>query len=151
MKFYKKNLNQTQTSIKSKEETPKAPHIVDFLINKAHIEGIPDRSIGMLVTDASDLLGAFVTKGIFKIPVIIYRKGNMYYLYNHQVILSGAIEVLENNDEKHLVYAYGKELQDERSGWNTSKFMNSLMVDLNQVELTVRKKFEGFNIVAKAV
>ena len=96
MKFYKKNLNQTQTSVKLKEETSKAPHIVDFLINKAKIEGIPDRSIGMLVTDASDLLGAFVTKGIFKIPVIIYRKGNMYYLYNHQLILSGAIEVLED-------------------------------------------------------
>lgn len=135
----------------SQEETPKAPHIVDFLINKAHIEGIPDRSIGMLVTDASDLLGAFVTRGIFKIPVIIYRKGNMYYLYNHQLILSGAIEVLEKNDENHLVYAYGKEMQDKRSGWNTSKFMNSLMVDLDIVDSAVRKKFAGFNIVAKAV
>ena len=135
----------------SKEETPKAPHIVDFLINKAHIEGIPDRSIGMLVTDASDLLGAFVTRGIFKIPVIIYRKGNMYYLYNHQLILSGAIEVLEKDDVNHLIYAYGKEMQNKESGWNTSKFMNSLMVDLEKVESAMRKKFEGFNIVAKAV
>lgn len=151
MKFYKKNLNQTQTSIMSKEETPKAHHIVDFLINKAHIEGIPDRSIGMLVTDASVLLGAFVTRGIFKIPVIIYRKGNMYYLYNHQLILSGAIEVLEKDDDNHLVYAYGKEMQNKESGWNTSKFMNSLMVDLEKVESAMRKKFEGFNIVAKAV
>lgn len=151
MKFYNKSLNQTQTSVKSKEENPKAPHIVDFLINKAQIEGIPDRSIGMLVTDASDLLGAFVTKGIFKIPVIIYRKGNMYYLYNHQLILSGAIEVLEENDDSHLVYAYGKEMQHKKSTWNTSKFMNSLNVDLNDVESAVRKKFEGFNIVAKAV
>lgn len=151
MKFYKKNLNQTQTSTMSKEETPKAPHIVDFLINKAHIEGIPDRSIGMLVTDASDLLGAFVTRGIFKIPVIIYRKDNMYYLYNHQLILSGAIEVLEKDDDNHLVYAYGKEMQDKMSGWNTSKFMNSLMVDLDIVDSAVRKKFAGFNIVAKAV
>lgn len=151
MKFYKKNLNQTQTSTMSKEETPKAPHIVDFLINKAHIEGIPDRSIGMLVTDASDLLGAFVTRGIFKIPVIIYRKGNMYYLYNHQLILSGAIEVLEKDDVNHLIYAYGKEMQNKESGWNTSKFMNSLMVDLEKVESAMRKKFEGFNIVAKAV
>lgn len=151
MKFYNKSLNQTQTSVKSKEETQKVPHIVDFLINKANIEGIPDRSIGMLVTDASDLLGAYVTKGIFKVPVIIYRKGNMYYLYNHQLILSGAIEVLEKNDDNHLVYAYGKEMQDKRAGWNTSKFMNSLMVDLNIVESAVRKKFDGFNIVAKAV
>lgn len=151
MKFYNKSLNQTQTSVKSKEETPKVPHIVDFLINKANIEGIPDRSIGMLVTDASDLLGAYVTKGIFKVPVIIYRKGNMYHLYNHQLILSGAIEVLEKDDDSHLVYAYGKEMQDKRSGWNTSKFMNSLMVDLNIVESAVRKKFDGFNIVAKAV
>ena len=151
MKFYNKSLNQTQTSVKSKEETQKVPHIVDFLINKANIEGIPDRSIGMLVTDASDLLGAYVTKGIFKVPVIIYRKGNMYYLYNHQMILSGAIEVLEKNDDNHLVYAYGKEMQDKRAGWNTSKFMNSLMVDLNIVESAVRKKFDGFNIVAKAV
>lgn len=151
MKFYNKSLNQTQTSVKSKEETQKVPHIVDFLINKANIEGIPDRSIGMLVTDASDLLGAYVTKGIFKVPVIIYRNGNMYHLYNHQLILSGAIEVLEKDDDSHLVYAYGKEMQDKRSGWNTSKFMNSLMVDLNIVESAVRKKFDGFNIVAKAV
>ena len=151
MKFYEKNLDQTQTSTMSKEEAPKAPHIVDFLINKAHIEGIPDRSIGILVTDASDLLGAFVTKGIFKIPVIVYRKGNMYYLYNYQLILSGAIEVLENNDENHLVYAYGKEMHEKKSGWNTSKFMNSLMVDLDSVDSAIRKKFAGFNIVAKAV
>lgn len=75
----------------------------------------------------------------------------MYYLYNHQLILSGAIEVLEENDDSHLVYAYGKEMQHKKSTWNTSKFMNSLNVDLNDVESAVRKKFEGFNIVAKAV
>ena len=105
LKFYNKSLNQTQTSVKSKEETPKVPHIVDFLINKAHIEGIPNRSIGVLITDAADLLGAYVTKGIFKTPVIVYRKGNMYYLYNNQLILSGAIEIKSKDDNTVEVYA----------------------------------------------
>lgn len=151
MKFYKKNLGQTQTSTMSKEEIPKPNKTVDFLINKAHIDGIPNRSIGVLVTDAADLLGAFITRGIFKIPVIIYRKENMYYLYNHQLILSGAIEILEKDDDRYMIKTYGRELQDKKSGWNTSKFMNSLAVDFDFVESAVRKKFKGFEIVAKAV
>lgn len=151
MKFYNKSLNQTQTSTKSKEETPKTPHIVDFLINKAHIEGIPNRSIGVLLTDASDLLGAYVTKGIFKTPVIVYRKENMYYLYNNQLILSGAIEIESKDDDTVEVYAYGKEMNEPKSGWNSSKFLNSLAIDISLLGDAISKKFEGFDIFTKAV
>ena len=151
MKFYNKSLNQTQTSTKSKEETPKTPHIVDFLINKAHIEGIPNRSIGVLLTDASDLLGAYVTKGIFKTPVIVYRKENKYYLYNNQLILSGAIEIESKDDDTVEVYAYGKEMNEPKSGWNSSKFLNSLAIDISLLGDAISKKFEGFDIFTKAV
>lgn len=151
MKFYSKSLNQTQTSTKSKEETPKIPHIVDFLINKAHIEGIPNRSIGVLLTDASDLLGAYVTKGIFKTPVIVYRKENMYYLYNNQLILSGAIEIKSKDDDTVEVYAYGKEMNEPKSGWNSSKFFNSLAINISLLGDAISKKFEGFDIFTKAV
>lgn len=151
MKFYKKNLNQTQTSVKSKEETPKVPHIVDFLINKAHIEGIPNRSIGILLTDVSDLLGAYVTKGIFKTPVIIYRNGNLFHLYNNQLILSGAIEIKSTKDDQVEVCAYGKEMNIHESGWNSSKFLNALSLDLNSLSDAIQKKFEGFEVFTKAI
>ena len=59
----------------------------------------------------------------------------MYYLYNHQLILSGAIEILEKDDDRYMIKTYGRELQDKKSGWNTSKFMNSLAVDFDFVEI----------------
>lgn len=136
----------TTTTSQTREESTRFASIVKYALYEAKIDAIPDGAVGFFIADAADLLGVMLTRGIFAVPIIVYRTGNLYKLYNHELILSGAIQIMEKNERGYLVILYGEEMKSH-SGFGDSRFLNTLGYDYKKMQDQIERKFYNLRVL----
>ena len=144
--FFKKKLKlqqSTQSDSQHREkQLPSYSPVVRYALYEAQIDQLPDGAVGVIIADAVDILEAMLTRHIFNVPVIVYRTGNCYEFYNHELVSCGSIQILKHDGENFDIEVHGEELQPHDQGvFHTTKFMNVLAYDYAEMDRLLKEKF----------